>query len=447
MHCLFLGVAKWIVTKLWISQGILDDAKLKTMQKRADEIKITSDLGRRPVRIATGDGFSNFTADMWKTFIMIYAIPITWDLLGEIDQKILAYFVRACKILTSRELQKRELNEAFTRLLEMNKLIERKYGQEKICPNLHLCLHICECALDYGPLSSFWCYSFERMNGILGSYNNSKRNIKPELLRIMNENSFLKYFLSNCDNELLCTSLDIINPKKSIGSLAALDDFENDEYLNFIRLSRIENELASGTELFSGKLMNPCYKMALEKNILDLLVEYYNNLYVNDNFISILSLTGQSSDTVVNSKIKQYGRLRIGADIYGSVQAARYEKSSYILARFVQDDGSIDTYPGQVQFFFQHTVYCPQTLVHSLALVKWYQPVQDHKIRYHCQVDEDIKSCNMELWSNEFYDMRRDSIIPIHNILGKFIKSKFYVGKKKQREYMAVIPLNKKISF
>ena len=74
------------------------------MQKRADMIKITSDLERRSVRIAMGDRFSNFTADMWKTFIMIFAIPITWDFLGEIDQKILAYFVRACIILTNWEL-------------------------------------------------------------------------------------------------------------------------------------------------------------------------------------------------------------------------------------------------------------------------------------------------------------------------------------------------------
>ena len=132
MHCLFLEVAKWIVTKLWISKGILDDAKLKIMQKRADAIKITSDLGRRPVRIATGDGFSNFTADMWKTFIMIFAIPITWDFLDEVDKRILAYFVRACKILTSQELQQRELNEAFTRLVNMNKLVEQKYEQVKI---------------------------------------------------------------------------------------------------------------------------------------------------------------------------------------------------------------------------------------------------------------------------------------------------------------------------
>ena len=43
--------------------------------------------------------------------------------------------------------------------------------------------------------------------------------------------------------------------------------------------------------------------------------------------------------------------------------------------------------------------------------------------------------------------MGRDSIIPIHNVLSKFIKSKFYIGRKKLIEYMAVIPLNKKIAF
>jgi hypothetical protein len=98
---------------------------------------------------------------------MIFAIPITWDFLGEIDKRILAYFVHACKNLMSWELRKNELNKAFTKLVEMNKLVEQKYGQEKISLNLHLCLHICECALDYGPLSSFWCFSFERMNGII----------------------------------------------------------------------------------------------------------------------------------------------------------------------------------------------------------------------------------------------------------------------------------------
>ena len=145
--------------------------------------------------------------------------------------------------------------------------------------------------------------------------------------------------------------------------------------------------------------MSPYKEIILLTNILNLLVEYYENLYNDYHFISISSMIDPSNNNiVVNSNIKQYGRLRIGADIYGSVQAARHEKSSYILARFVQDDGTVDTYPGQVQFFFEHTVYKPQSLVHSLALVRWYKPVQDHKIRYHFQVDkEDINSCNIEL--------------------------------------------------
>src|SRR5437870_10852754 len=130
--------------------------------------------------------------------------------------------------------------------------------------------------------------------------------------------------------------------------------------------------------------MNPCQEITLPNNILDHLVEFYNSLY-NDYFISISSITGPTNDIVVNPNIKQYGRLRIGSDIYGSVQAARHEKSSYILARFVQDDGTIDTYPGQIQFFL------------STLFIKI------------IQVDNDIKSCNIELWTNEHFTMGRDS--------------------------------------
>src|SRR5205085_4175160 len=71
---------------------------------------------------------------------------------------------------------------------------------------------------------------------------------------------------------LLWTSLNIIKPKKTIGSLAALDDFEGDEYQNFIRLSHIEKESALGMEPFSGELMSPCHETNLPADILDLLV-------------------------------------------------------------------------------------------------------------------------------------------------------------------------------
>lgn len=168
MHCLFLGIAHWIIKKLWIDGNKITKHDLEKMEKRAKAIQIPADLGRIPNKIATGEGFSGFTADQWKTFILIYAIPLMWDLLTEPDRKILGNFVRACSLLVCRIIDHNKLNEAHEHLLRVVVLIEENYGPERITPNLHLCLHIADCCRDYGPLYSFWCFSFERMNGVLG---------------------------------------------------------------------------------------------------------------------------------------------------------------------------------------------------------------------------------------------------------------------------------------
>ena len=76
MHCLFLGIAHWIVKRLWIDENKISKADLELMKKQAKQIKLPSDLGWIPYKIATGEGFSGFTADQWKNFVLIYAIPL-----------------------------------------------------------------------------------------------------------------------------------------------------------------------------------------------------------------------------------------------------------------------------------------------------------------------------------------------------------------------------------
>jgi len=44
---------------------------------------------------------------------------------------------------------------------------EKHYGRSECTPNLHMHCHLRECILDVGPIHSFWCFSFERYNGIL----------------------------------------------------------------------------------------------------------------------------------------------------------------------------------------------------------------------------------------------------------------------------------------
>ncbi|PKK69219.1 hypothetical protein RhiirC2_781277 [Rhizophagus irregularis] len=120
-----------------------------------------------------------------------------WDLLDDPDQKILANFVRACYLLVSCIIDESKLTEAHNRLLKVAQLIKNIYEPEMITPNIYLSLHISECCQDYGPLYSFWCYSFKRMNGLLGSFPNSHRQIEPELLRIIMQNWRLDDLISN----------------------------------------------------------------------------------------------------------------------------------------------------------------------------------------------------------------------------------------------------------
>ncbi|PKK60519.1 hypothetical protein RhiirC2_719040 [Rhizophagus irregularis] len=353
------------------------------MQERANRMKLPSDIGRIPSKITMGEGFSGFTADQWKNFILIYVTSITWDLLKNDDRKILSYFVRACNILTCHIISKSGLEEVHKCLLSMVKLVENSYGPGKITPNMHLCLHICECALDYGPLYAFWCYSFERMNGLLGSLQSSNRNIEPELLKIVQNYSYLDELLSySNENQHLSECLPYIAHKEKVGSLAH-DDFDLLEYFEFLSMSKNVKEKAG--------------------------------IGLSDIHNALPEAIG------VLPKVTKFGRLRIGVEVIGSTFSARHIRSANVLSQFILDNNhTTDIYPGQVQFFFEHTIHLSEgSKTHCLAFVRWYKKTENRKYRFHCQIDNnDLNICNIKLWENEFYKLSRDCIIPIHNILG-----------------------------
>src|ERR1051326_6862124 len=60
MHCLFFGIAKWIVKRLWIDGGKLFKSDLKLMENWAKQIKFPVDVGRIPYKISIRDKFSGF---------------------------------------------------------------------------------------------------------------------------------------------------------------------------------------------------------------------------------------------------------------------------------------------------------------------------------------------------------------------------------------------------
>ncbi|CAB5141973.1 unnamed protein product [Rhizophagus irregularis] len=74
--------------------------------------------------------------------------------------------------------------------------------------------------------------------------------------------------------------------------------------------------------------------------------------------------------------MNQHARLQIGAEIFGSMISGRHEKNANIFAKWkAANDDSVDTYPGEVQYYFEHALRFPEgTKTHLLAYVKWYKP-------------------------------------------------------------------------
>ena len=96
--------------------------------------------------------------------------------------------VPLCTCCTARLLSKQcitlhDIQLADALLLYFCSRVQRMYGTSVITPNMHLHCHLRECLLDYGPVYSFWLFSFERFNGILEHFPSNNRSVEIHLMQ------------------------------------------------------------------------------------------------------------------------------------------------------------------------------------------------------------------------------------------------------------------------
>lgn len=274
---------------------------------------------------------------------------------------------------------------------------------------------------------------------------NSHRQIEPELMRRLMTETQVDDVISSSSE---VRGLELLDKRPSVGSLSNTNELPTDEMYRFLMNSRnILESPITGCEEFPGKFLAPhSENIRLDEQIYDLLFKYYEDTYVDSIFRKPFTENLPNSTIVIN-KAKQYGRCQISAEIFGSATASRHIKSSFVLAKFISRDGkSVDTYPGQVQFFFEHNInLSSQNLTHKLAYIKWYKAASSSSTRYHFSIDNDVGTCNVELWEDSFYPDSRDNIIPVHHILGRFVPVKYKKSERSNsRTYLAVVPVNRK---
>ena len=181
MHCLYLGVAKHFFKNVWIEKEVLSTQQLKLLQKHVDSCITPPGIGRIPYKIATA--FSGFTADQFKNWTNLFSLIALAEQMPLEHLGCWRTFVMASRILSKDVLTKDDIATGDALLLQFFKRIETLYGKMCITPNMHIACHLKDCMLDYGPLHSFWLFSFERLNGILENQPNNNRAVEIQLMR------------------------------------------------------------------------------------------------------------------------------------------------------------------------------------------------------------------------------------------------------------------------
>ena len=197
MHNFLLGTAKHVMS-LWKEKGVIDGVQLESIQDKVDRMRIPSHIGRIPHKIASN--FSSFTADQWRNWICVYSLYCLHGVLPPEHFSCWALFVDACSHLLQPSISCAALEQADKSLIEFCKAFESLYGEEHCTPNMHMHLHVKQSVLNYGPVYGFWCFPFERFNGILGSF--QKNWVSPELQMFRKFLTYQDLLLSNVPSSI-----------------------------------------------------------------------------------------------------------------------------------------------------------------------------------------------------------------------------------------------------
>src|SRR5204863_5321284 len=98
--------------------------------------------------------------------------------------------------------------------------------------------------------------------------------------RLMNDNR-----IREISSSLDIRGLNLLDSRITVGSLSENDEYSYDEIERFWSNSRnIWKLIATGSELFPKKMLNPKSEMVLSKKMLDLMIEYYFASYEKFDF-------------------------------------------------------------------------------------------------------------------------------------------------------------------
>lgn len=404
MHNILLGSSKHITT-LWKSMGLLKEVEL--IQELVDKFVTPSDIGRIPYKIASG--FSSFTADQWKNWILIYSLVALKESLPDYQYQCWYIFVQVCLLISSRAISQDNVRELDRLLIKFCTTVETIFGVDACTPNLHLHGHLKDCYLDYGPSSSFWLFAFERMNGILGSVSTNHQAIEIQLMRkFISNQQILDKVRKDADKELV----ELLEPfqclkgslkHEQIPELPLLSSLSPENALQYSQLCSLLPPVHEG-----------CLKSEEVADLNRILKHYFGDQYIRTVLIHTYSKALIFQGTVYGSVdcCHSNSALIYAADYSGTARPAFASK--YISVNVVLSTNAIITV--------------------FMARINW---LIDHEMKH-------FYGANVEVWQKFLPHMQQNTFIPVTNIKCRcaYVNHTVKFNRLHNEEVTIVVPLN-----
>lgn len=324
-------------------------------------------------------------------------------------------FVLACCLLCRLCLNKTDLRVADWKLLHFLKEYEKVNGVLSITPNmhLHLHLHLKECVENYGSIYGFWLFSFERYNGILGSYHTNNKTVEIQIMRKFMTSGTL----ANMQYSLPAQYSDHFLPSCK-AQLESKERYSETSLLPQLMLASCGP--LRGKESVWADLTSVCfessYKLAsLDQSELSTLLKVYLTLYPKETEGSLK----------LSMLYKKYKSLAVGGERYGSTAGSRHCPYARIIAPWCGNNGIVNPgvmRPGIIRYFIVHSVEINgQQNIHVFAVVDWLT-----------SSEQDFGYGNpLSVWlAKDFENAGPAVFLPVQRIHSKFLSAdKLYSGQ------------------
>ena len=274
-----------------------------------------------------------------------------------------------CRYICKSVLTEADIIRGDSLLLKFCKEFETLYGKKAVTPKMHLHCHLKENVLDYGPIHSFWCFSFERYNGILCSITTNYRSLELQLMRKLNISQALS---NNCFPPDGCESFQqLINSMRH-----QTEDFQESkpELVEYYHMdSKLSYHSNNWDNISAIEIPSRHKERSLDNDDINALTEVYQVMFPSSNIIpSNLSRT-----------MKVFTCCLIFGLRYGSRKEYRNQRTAGILASWPHIDGKVNQTTlsmafGTVQFYFSHSLLKEgEHKNYFFACVTWYNTSDD----------------------------------------------------------------------